>query len=67
MGAIASNAACWRLTARGDFIRLVEVYAKWIDDESPDELMDRNIEDNHPRKTASCILQKCIDNLNESM
>ncbi len=41
---------CWRLTARGnlvfiakqmghkDFPMLVEVYAKWMDDESPTEL-----------------------------
>lgn len=42
--------ACWCLTARGnlafiakqmghkDFTMLVEVYAKWMDDESPNEL-----------------------------
>ncbi len=42
--------ACWCLTARGnlafiskqmghkDFTMLVQVYAKWMDDESPDEL-----------------------------
>lgn len=42
--------ACWCLTARGnlafiakqmghkDFTMLVEVYAKWMDDESPTEL-----------------------------
>lgn len=49
--------ACWCLTARGnlafiakqmghkDFTMLVEVYAKWMDDESPSELKNiwRNI------------------------
>ena len=54
--------ACWCLTARGnlafiakqmghkDFTMLVEVYAKWMDDESPAELQNiwNNIKKNKP-------------------
>ncbi|MDT4822135.1 putative defective protein IntQ [compost metagenome] len=61
--------ACWCLTARGnlafiskqmghkDFTMLVEVYAKWMDDESPNELQRiwRGITENRNRPPISTI------------